>query len=111
MSQLVLSPIVAKVNYSDNHDLTSLTSVLMTFTALDVIPFIVVFHTKCVHTVFFIKVIRLILRPSCKVPLAKISPSEVALSGEVIQAQPGIFSIVAMLNVDIFLIVGHINKD
>ena len=83
----------------------------MAIPTFDVIPFIVVFHTKCVNTVFFIEVIRLIVRPSCKVPLTAIRPSKVTLRGDVIQAQPGFVSIMAMLNINIFLIVGHINKD
>ena len=83
----------------------------MTITTLHVIPFIVVSQTKCVHTVFFIKIIGLIFRPGCKVPLTAICPSEVTLRGDVIQAQPGFFSIMAMLNINIFLIVGNINKD
>ena len=83
----------------------------MTITTFHVIPFIVVSQTECVNAVFFIEVIRLILRPSCKVPLIAIRPSKVTLRGNVIQAQPGFVSIMAMLNVNIFLIVGHVNKD
>ena len=83
----------------------------MTITTVYVIPFIVVFHTKCVHTVFFMKVIRLIVRPSCKVPLTAIRPSEVTLCGDVIQAQPGFFSILAMLYVNVLLIVSDVNKN
>ena len=83
----------------------------MTVTALHVIPFIVVFHTKCVHAVFVLIIIWLILGPSCKVSSSVIRPSEVTLSGDVIQAQPGFSSIVAMLNVNIFFIVKDINKD
>ena len=83
----------------------------MTIPTFDVIPFIVVSKTECVNAVFFIEVIRLILRPSCKVPLTAIRPSKVTLCGNVIQAQPGFVSIMAMLNINIFLIVGHINKD
>ena len=83
----------------------------MTIPTFDVIPFIVVSQTECVNAVFFIEVIRLILRPSCKVPLTAIRPSKVTLRGNVIQAQPGFVSIMAMLNVNIFLIIGHINKD
>ena len=83
----------------------------MTIATFDVIPFIFVSQTECVNAVFFIEVIRLILRPSCKVPLTAICPSEVTLRGDVIQAQPGFFSIMAMLNINIFLIVGNINKD
>ena len=69
---------------SPNVNPTFLTSVLMTITTFHVIPFIVVSQTKCVHTVFFIKIIRLSLRPSCKVPLTAIRPSEVPLRGDVI---------------------------
>ena len=83
----------------------------MTIPTFDVIPFIVVSQTECVNAVFFIEVIRLILRPSCKVPLTAIRPSKVTLRGNVIQAQPGFVSIMAMLNINIFLIVGHVNKD
>ena len=90
---------------------TFLTSVLMTVTTVYVIPFVVVFHTKCVHTVFIMKVIRLIVRPSCKVPLTEIRPSEVTLCGDVIQAQPGFFSILAVLYINVLLIVSDVNKN
>ena len=83
----------------------------MTIPTFDVIPFIVVSKTECVNAVFFIEVIRLILRPSCKVPLTAIRPSKVALRGNVIEAQPRFVSIMAMLNISIFFIVGNINKD
>ena len=83
----------------------------MTIPTFDVIPFIVVSQTECANAVFFIKVIRLILRPSCKVPLTAIRPSKVTLRGNVIEAQPGFVSIMAMLNINIFFIVGNINKD
>ena len=83
----------------------------MTVTTVYVIPFVVVFHTKCVHTVFIMKVIRLIVRPSCKVPLTEIRPSEFTLFGDVIQAQPGFFSILAMLYINVLLIVSDVNKN
>ena len=83
----------------------------MTVTTFHIIPFIVVFQTQCMYTVFFIKVIGLILRPSCKVSLTAICPREVTLHGDVIKAKPGILSVVAMLNIYIFLIVGHINEN
>ena len=83
----------------------------MTIPTFDVIPFIVVCQTECVNAVLFIEVIRLILPPSCKVSLTAIRPSKVTLRGNAIQAQPGFVSIMAMLNINIFLIVGNINKD
>ena len=52
--------------------LTSLTSKLVTITALHVVPFIFVFHTKSVHTILLFIVIWLILGPSCKVSFSSI---------------------------------------
>lgn len=51
---------------------TSLTSKLVTITALHVVPFIFVFHTKSVHTILLFIVIWLILGPSCKVSFSSI---------------------------------------
>ena len=90
---------------------TFLASILMTVTALDVIPFVVVFHTKCVHAVFFPKIVWLIFGPSCKVPSSTISPSKATLCGDVIQSQPGFFAIMAMLHKHVFFIVVNVNKD
>ena len=90
---------------------TFLTSKPMTITALYVIPFIVVFHTKCVHTIFFSEIIWLILGPSCKGSFSSIRPSKVTLHGYVIQAKPGFFSIETMLYVNVFFVVADINKN
>ena len=90
---------------------TFLAGKLMTITALHVIPFIVVFHTKCVHAVFFFEVVRLVLGPSCKVSRFTIHPSKVTLRGDVIQTQPGFFSIVAVLYVNIFFVIADVSKD
>ena len=90
---------------------TFLASKLMTINALHVIPFIVVFHTKCVHAVFIFEVVRLILGPSCKVSRSTIHPSKVTLRGDVIQTQPGFFAIVSVLYVNIFFVIADISKD
>ena len=82
----------------------------MTVTALHVIPFIVVFHTKCVHAVFIFEVVRLILGPNCKVSRSTIRPSKVTLRGDVIQTQPGFFAIVAVLYVNIFFVIADVSK-
>ena len=63
---------------------TFLASELMTVAALHVIPFIVVFQTKCVYAVFFVEVIRLILGPGCKVPSCAIRPREHTLLGDIV---------------------------
>ena len=91
-------------------EVTFLASKLMTVTALHVIPFIVVFHTKCVHAVFIFEVVRLILGPSCKVSRSTIRPSKVTLRGDVIQTQPGFFAIVAVLYVNIFFVIADVSK-
>ena len=83
----------------------------MTITALHVIPFLVVFRTKCVNAVFIFEVVRLILGPSCKVFRSIIRPSKVTLRGDVIQTQPGFFAIMAVLYVNIFLVAANISKD
>ena len=83
----------------------------MAVTALDVIPFIVVLHAKCVHAVFFSKIIWLIFSPSCKVPSSTIRPSVATLCGDVIQSQPGFFAIMTMLQKHVFFIIVNVNKD
>ena len=83
----------------------------MTVAAFHVIPFIVVFHTKRMYTVFLVEVIRLILGPSGNVPASAIRPSKVTLCRDVVQTQPGFVTIVATLYVNVFFIVGDINKD
>ena len=90
---------------------TFLTSILMAVTALDVIPFVVVLHAKCVHAVFSSKIIWLIFSPSCKVPSSTIRPSEATLCGDVIQSQPGFFAVMTMLQKHVFFIVVYVNKD
>ena len=77
--------------------LTFLTGILMTITAFYVIPFIFIFNTKCMHTVFIPKIVRLVFSPSCKVPSTTICPSKGALCENIIQSQPGFCSIVKML--------------
>ena len=83
----------------------------MTITTLHVVPLVVVFHTKSVHTIFFFEIIWLILGPGCKVSMSTIHPNKVTLYCSVIQTQPGILSMVAILYVNIFFIVVDINKD
>ena len=96
---------------SDQNSSTFLASILMAVTALHVIPLIVVFRTKCVYAVFFPEIVWLIFSPSCKVPRSTIYPREVPLRGDVVQSQPGFFSVVEMLNINIFLILADINED
>ena len=83
----------------------------MTVTAFDVIPFVVVLHAKCVHAVFFSKIIWLIFSPSCEVPSSTIRPSEATLCGDVIESQPGFFAIMTMLQEHVFFIIVNVNKD
>ena len=56
----------------------------MTVTAFHVIPFVVVFHTERVYTIFFSKIVGLVFGPSCKVPSSAVRPSEVSLCGDII---------------------------
>ena len=77
--------------------LTFLASILMTVTAFHVIPFVFVFNTKCMYTVFIPKIIWLVFGPSCKVSRTTICPSKGPLFENVIQSQPGFCSIVQML--------------
>ena len=51
----------------------------MTLTTMHVVPFVVVFHAKSVHTIFFFEIIWLILGPGCKVSMAMVHPSKVTL--------------------------------
>ena len=56
----------------------------MTITTMRVVPFVIVFHTKSVHTIFFFEIIWLILGPGSKVSMSTIHPSEVTLCWSVI---------------------------
>ena len=76
---------------------TFLASILMTVTAFHVIPFVFVFNTKSMYTVFISKIVGLVFGPSCKVPSTTICPSKGALCENIIQSQPGFCSIVKML--------------
>ena len=69
----------------------------MTVTAFNVIPFVFVFNAQCMHTVFIPKIVWLVFGPSCKVPGTTIYPSKGTLCENVIESQPGLFSIVKML--------------
>ena len=100
--------------YSTNHNhsyFTFLTSIGMTITTLHVIPFIAVLHTKCMHTIFSSEIIWLIFGPSCKVSFSSIHPSEVALYGSIIQAQPRFGAIMSMLQIHILFIAADIKKE
>ena len=83
----------------------------MTITTLHVVPLVIVFDTKSVHTIFFFEIIWLILGPGCKVSMSTIHPSKVTLCWSVIQTQPGLLSIMAMLYVNIFFVIVDVNKD
>ncbi len=89
---------------------TFLTSILMTVATLHVIPLVVQLQTKGVNTIFFSEIIRLVPRPSCKVRPSNIRPSKVTFCWSVVQSQPRFLAIMSVLDVDIFLIVVHINK-
>ena len=56
----------------------------MTVTAFHVIPFISVFNTKCMNTVFFSKIVWLVFGPSCEVPSSAIRPNKETFRGDVI---------------------------
>ena len=83
----------------------------MAVTALDVIPFVVVLHAKCVHAVFFSKIIWLMFSPSCEVSSSTIRPSEATLRVDVIQSQPRFFAIMTMLQKHVFFIIIDVGKD
>lgn len=92
-------------------NVTFLASVRMTITALGVIPFIAVFGTKCMSTVFVIKIIWLVLLPSSPIHKSTISPSKVSLCEDVVEPQPRFSPIVAVLYVNVLLIAANINKN
>ena len=94
---LELSSILCIPKLMHASHLTFLASILMTVNAFHVIPFVFVFNTKCMYTVFIPKIIWLVFGPSCKVPRTTICPSKGSLCENVIQSQPGFCSIVKML--------------
>lgn len=103
-----LYPSQINLDYRRKH-LTFLTSVLMTVTALNVVPFVAIFTAKCVHTIFFFKIIWLILSPGCKIPSSSIRPCKITLWCSVIEAKPWFFSIMAMLYENVFFAAFNIS--
>ena len=61
-------------------------------------------RSKGVYTVFPSKVVWLILRPVAEFKRTAIHPSEYSLSGNIIQTNPGLMTIVPVLNIDVFFL-------
>ena len=82
----------------------------MTVTALHVIPLVVVSNAKRMRTVFISNIIWLLFGPNCKVFWPASYPGERSLSGNVIQSQPGLCSIVKTLYKYVFLITADADE-
>ena len=76
-----------------------------------IVPFIVKVHSKRMHTIFLSEIIRLVLGPSCEIRPSKTLPSEVSLCCNIVQAKPRFFAVVAMLQINVFLVIVNISKD
>ena len=83
---------------------TFFTCILVTSRALHVIPHVSMTRTKSVYAVLPLKVIRLTLRPVTELIWTPIHPSEQSLCSNVIQTDPGLVTIVSVLNIDILLL-------
>ena len=69
-----------------------------------IIPHVSMARSKGVYTIFFSKVVWLILSPVAEFKRAAIHPSEYSFSGNIIQTNPRLITIVPVLNIDIFFL-------
>ena len=83
---------------------TFFTSVLMTSWTIHIIPHVCMAWSKSVYTVFLSEVVWLILRPVAEFKRTAIHPSEYSFSGNIIQTNPRLITIVPVLNIDIFFL-------
>ena len=78
--------------------------VLMTGRTIHVIPHVSVAWSKSVNTVFSPEVIWLILSPVAEFKRTAIHPSEYSFSGNIIQTNPRLITIVSVLNINILFL-------
>ena len=78
--------------------------VLMISRTIHVIPHVSMAWPKGVNTVFSSKVVWLILSPVAEFKRTAIHPSEHSFSGNIIQTNPRLITIVPVLNIDIFFL-------
>ena len=81
------------------------TSKVVTVIAPHVIPSVTVLSTKTVHTVFVSPVIWLLWRPEPEAAYFSVGPNERSFNTSVIQTNPASFTVMSMLNVNIFFLV------
>ena len=84
--------------------LTFFASVLMASWTIHVIPHVPMAWSKGVYTVFFSEIVWLILRPVAEFKRTAIHPSEYSFSGNIIQTNPRLITIVPVLNIDVFFL-------
>ena len=78
--------------------------VLMTGRTIHVIPHVSMAWSKGVNTIFFSEVVWLILSPVAEFKRTSIHPSENSFSGNIIQTNPRLITIVPVLNIDVFFL-------
>ena len=83
---------------------TFLASILVASRTIHIIPHVSMLGSKSVYTVFFSEVVWLILSPVTKFKRTAIHPSEHSFSGNIIQTNPRLITIVPVLNIDIFFL-------
>ena len=84
--------------------LTFFASVLMASWTIHVIPHVSMAWSKGVHTVFFSEIVWLILSPVAEFKRTAIHPSEHSFSGNIIQTNPRLVTIVPVLNIYVFFL-------
>ena len=83
---------------------TFLASILVASRTIHIIPHVCMAWSKGVNTVFFSKVVWLILSPVAEFKRTSIHPSEHSFSGNIIQTNPRLITVVSVLNIDVFFL-------
>ena len=82
----------------------------MTGRTVHVIPHVSMSRTKSVHAVLPPKVVWLFFSPVAKFIRAPIHPGEQSLCSNVIQTDPGLVTVVPVLNIDILFLTFNCGK-
>ena len=82
-------------------------SVVIAVMTRHIIPSVTMLGSKSVNTVFVFPVVRLLWGPEPKTTYFFVCPHKGALHTSVIESNPGSLSVVTVLNIDVYILVGN----
>ena len=83
------------------------TSVVIAVMTRHIIPSVTMLGSKSVNTVFISPIVRLLWGPEPKTTYFFVCPHKGALHTSVIESNPGSLSVVTVLNIDVYILVGN----